>query len=123
MKTILIIEDDLLLLKAFELGLERLGFKVLYALDGREGIQKIESELFDLVITGLILPFNHGFEIVNKVKQLKGSDFPVIILDKVKNSSMIEEAYRIGVNKYFTKPFRPGELIESIHEIFSNTKK
>lgn len=110
MKTILLIEDEELILRALEFRLKRDGYNVIKAADGREGLHQIETNNFDLLITDMMLPFNNGLEVVGKVKRIKGKAFPVIVLSNVGLENTVLEAFKMGADDYITKPFSPAEL-------------
>jgi two-component system response regulator VicR len=110
MYKILIVEDESLILKALEFRLKRDGYEVIKAVDGREGLKMIESEDFQLMITDMMLPFNNGLEVVNKAKEVKGKNFPVIVLSNVGLENVVLEAFKLGADDYITKPFSPAEL-------------
>src|SRR6478752_1766724 len=97
---ILIIEDEELVLKSLEFRLKKSGYDVVKAIDGREGLKKIEEESFDLIITDIMLPFNTGLEIVNKVKTTTGKKIPVIILSNVGLEHVVLEAFKLGADDY-----------------------
>lgn len=110
MKKILIIEDEDLILKALDFRLRRDGYDVLKAPDGREGLKMIENQVFDLLITDIMLPFNNGLEMVNRIKTVKGNAFPVIVLSNVGLENVVLDAFKLGADDYITKPFSPTEL-------------
>lgn len=110
MKKILLVEDESLILKALEFRLKRDGYDIIKAVDGREALRMIETESFELVITDMMLPFNNGLEVVNKTKEVKGKDFPVIVLSNVGLENVVLEAFKLGADDYITKPFSPAEL-------------
>jgi DNA-binding response OmpR family regulator len=119
MKKILIIEDEDLILKALEFRLRRDGYDVIKAKDGREGLKAIGVEIFDLLITDMMLPFNNGLEVVNKTKELKGKDFPVIVLSNVGLENVVLDAFKLGADDYITKPFSPVELSVRVKRLLS----
>jgi DNA-binding NtrC family response regulator len=78
-KTILIIEDDLDVLSAFVKHLKLLGFEVIAAIDGMEGLKRIEAGGYDLVITDIVMPFVSGVGVVTALKK-KRPEVPVIAI-------------------------------------------
>ncbi len=67
--SILVVEDDQEVLKMLVRHLRHHGFHVIEAADGMEGLQKVESEEFDLVITDIVMPYVSGVGIVSRVKK------------------------------------------------------
>ena len=78
-KTILIIEDDLDVLSAFVKHFKYLGYDVMIATDGMEGLKKIDDGGYDLVITDIVMPFVSGVGVVTTIKS-KRPDIPVIAI-------------------------------------------
>jgi DNA-binding response OmpR family regulator len=106
----LVIEDEELILKSLEFRLKKSGYEVIKALDGRAGLQAIENENFDLVITDIMLPFNSGLEVVNRIKSSDKKHIPVIVLSNVGLENVVLDAFKLGADDYITKPFSPVEL-------------
>ena len=107
---ILVVEDEELMLKALEFRLKKDGYSIVRALDGRDAINKINEEDFDMIITDIMLPYNNGLEIVNHVKSKLGKKTPVIVLSAVGLENVVLEAFELGADDYITKPFSPTEL-------------
>ena len=78
-KTILIIEDDLDVLSAFIKHFKLLGYEVIIATDGMEGLKKIDAGGYDIVITDIVMPFVSGVGVVTTLKDKK-PDIPVIAI-------------------------------------------
>ena len=78
-KTILIIEDDQDVLFSFVKYLQMLGYDILVAEDGMEGLKKIEAGGYDLVITDIVMPFISGVGVVTTLKKQK-PEIPVIAI-------------------------------------------
>ena len=116
MKKILIIEDDEFLRKLIVSKIKEHGFNVLEAVDGEEGIKKIQEEKPDLVLLDLILPGAGGFEVLSKMKEDRGlSSIPVIILANLGQKEDIERGLKLGAVDYLIKAhFTPHGIIEKI---------
>ena len=117
MKTILVVENDDLIRKMIAARLRHDGFKTLNCVDGREAINMLEDSTFDLVITAIMLPHNNGLEVLAKVKELKGKNFPVIVLSKIDSENTIAESFRLGADDYMTRPFSPIELSHRVQRL------
>ena len=116
-KTILIIEDDKFLRELIAQKLTKEGYNISEAIDGEEGIKKIESEKPDLVLLDLILPGIDGFEVLSKMKENPNlSSIPVIILSNLGQKEDVEKGLKMGAVDYLIKAhFTPGEIIEKIN--------
>ncbi len=78
-KTILIIEDDLDVLNMLVKNLEYLGYSVISAKDGMEGLKRLETDEYDLVITDIVMPYVSGVGVVTALKE-KRPNIPVIAI-------------------------------------------
>lgn len=107
---ILIAEDEPIMLKTMELKLKRDGHQVSIANNGRDAIQLITDNDFDLVITDIMMPYTSGLEILGFVKSNAGKRIPVIVLSAMGQENVVVEAFNLGADDYITKPFSPNEL-------------
>jgi len=108
--TILVAEDDLIMLKTIELRLKKDGHNVIITQDGREALKKIEEFSPDLIITDIMMPFSSGLEIIEAVKKRNDKKIPVIVLSAMGQENVVLEAFQLGADDYITKPFSPNEL-------------
>lgn len=108
--TILVAEDELIMLKTIELRLKKDGHTVITTQDGREALKKIEELSPDLIITDIMMPFSSGLEIIGVVKKKEGKKIPVIVLSAMGQENVVLEAFQLGADDYITKPFSPNEL-------------
>lgn len=105
---ILLVEDDQLMLKTIILRLKKEGHEITSCTDGKEAIEQIENQIFDLIITDIMLPYVSGLEIVGIVKETTPT--PIIVLSSMGQEKTIEEAFELGADDYITKPFNLTEL-------------
>lgn len=115
-KTILIIEDDKFLRELIAQKLIKEGYEISEAIDGEEGIKKIQEEKPDLVLLDLILPGIDGFEVLSKMREDPSlAPIPVIILSNLGQKEDVERGLKLGAIDYLIKAhFTPGEIIEKI---------
>ncbi|MDQ6901993.1 MAG: response regulator [Bacteroidota bacterium] len=108
--TILVAEDEMMMLKTIELRLKKDGHKIILCQDGREAIKKIEELTPDLIITDIMMPYASGLEIIGAVKAKGGKKIPIIVLSAMGQENVVLEAFQLGADDYITKPFSPNEL-------------
>jgi DNA-binding response OmpR family regulator len=108
--TILVAEDEMIMLKTIELRLKKDGFNVIATQDGMEAIKKIEELCPDLIITDIMMPFLSGLEIIESVRKKMGRKTPIIVLSAMGQENVVLEAFQLGADDYITKPFSPNEL-------------
>lgn len=102
--TILVIEDDQFLTKAYQAKLSRVGMVVETAADGDAGMAKIQALKPDLILLDLMLPKKNGFEVLEQVQanaELK--NIPVIVLSNLGQDTDIEKGKQLGAVDYLVK--------------------
>ncbi|MCM3562573.1 MAG: response regulator transcription factor [Hydrogenophaga sp.] len=109
----LVVEDDDHIAHLLRFMLEREGYEVLHAVDGREGVRLIETGAVPAVaLLDVMLPFVDGFELVRRLRAQAGwADVPVVMLTAKTQESDIVRALDAGANDYILKPFQPAELL------------
>ena len=108
--TILVAEDELVMLKTIELRLKKDGHTVIATHDGREALKKLSEINPDLIITDIMMPFSSGLEIIGAVKKNGARNIPVIVLSAMGQENVVLEAFQLGADDYITKPFSLNEL-------------
>ncbi|WP_439883336.1 response regulator transcription factor [Pontibacter sp. MBLB2868] len=106
---ILVIEDDEMILRALEFRLKKENYDVEVARTGREALEKLKLNSYNLVITDLMLPFVMGMELLTYIKSIN-SELPVIVLSAADEEGTVLEAFQLGADDFISKPFSPGEL-------------
>ena len=112
---VLIIDDDAELCALLQEFLGRDGFEVAVALDGEQGLERAESEAFDIVVLDLMLPALDGFELLRRLRTV--SRVPVIILTARGEDEDRIVGLDLGADDYLAKPFNPRELVARIRAI------
>lgn len=108
--TVLVAEDEIIMLKTIEMRLKKDGHNVIVCQDGREAVRKIDEVSPDLIITDMMMPFFSGLEIIGAVRKKKGRKIPIIVLSAMGQENVVLEAFQLGADDYITKPFSPNEL-------------
>jgi DNA-binding response OmpR family regulator len=126
MPNILIVEDDEIMLKAIKSILNREGFKVFTAKDGKEAFEMINTTTFGILITDLMLPHTSGLEVVSKMRNQESTkNIGIIVVSAVGNQETISEAYQLGADEYLKKPITATALLLTIRKLIAdkNIKK
>lgn len=110
--SILVIDDESQIRKLLEITLEANGYKLLFAVNGKEGITMAASHQPDLILLDLGLPDEDGQDVLKKLRDWYHN--PVIILSVKSTEEEIVKALDSGANDYLTKPFRTQELLARI---------
>ncbi len=116
--SILVIDDEAQIRKLLEISLEANDYKVLFAVNGKEGIMMSASHQPDLILLDLGLPDEDGQVILKKLREWYQN--PIIILSVKSAEEEIVKALDSGANDYLTKPFRTQELLARIRTALRN---
>jgi len=119
-KKILAVDDERHIVRLIQVNLERAGYRVVTANDGREALKKIAEELPDLVILDVMMPYLNGFETLKQIRaNAKTRNLPVIMLTAKAQDQDVFQGYSFGADIYLTKPFNPVELLTFVKRIFT----
>ncbi len=119
-KLILVVDDEARMIRFVQYNLELEGFRVITAHNGLEAIEKVRTQLPDLVIMDVMMPEMDGFEALEHIRKI--SDVPVIMLT-VKNEDEDKHlAFTSGADDYLTKPFSPQELVDRVKAVLRRVK-
>ncbi len=119
-ETILIIDDELQIRRLLEITLSSNGYKIIQAVNGKEGLVAAATHRPSLIILDLGLPDIDGQEIIAKLREWFNK--PVIVLSVRSSETDIIRALDNGANDYLTKPFRTGELLARIRAALRATE-
>jgi CheY-like chemotaxis protein len=104
MKKILLVEDDVFLVKVYKSLLEKEGYSVIVLTDGVEVIDTVRKERPDLVILDLIMPGKDGFDVLGDLKgDSKTKNIPVYVLTVLRTKEDIKKVKNLGADEYIVK--------------------
>ena len=117
---ILLVDDEVPIIKVVSKRLEIEGFAVSVAMDGQEGVRKAHTERPDLILLDLMMPKMNGFE---ACAALKGDPatrhIPIVILSAKTQEEDERRALACGADAYFKKPFQAPILMEGIRKLLA----
>lgn len=116
-KRILVAEDNKLIQETLVFKLRKDGYEVVKAIDGKECVEYLRSEKFDLLITDLYMPFFSGHEIIATVRSEMKSDLPILVLSAAGAEETVLKAFELGADDYMIKPFSLSELSVRVKKI------
>lgn len=120
-RRILVVEDSPTQAQRAQLILRKQGFSVGWAPNGRDGLDKVRSEPWDLVVTDLMMPEMNGYELTRAIKaEPETRDIPVVMLTTKGDVTDIINGLGAGADNFITKPYEGAYLIERIEKIFRN---
>ena len=119
MRKILIIDDEPYILLMLKKMLERAGYEVDLASNGREAMEIFEKNSADLVITDIIMPDKEGLELILEMKK-QTPELKIIAMSgggRISPESYLECARHFGAEKVFQKPFKQKDLVRAVKQL------
>jgi DNA-binding response OmpR family regulator len=123
MKRILLIDDDSEVRRFLRVALERAGYEVLDADNGRSGVELFRRTPADLVVTDIFMPEKEGIE---TIRELRG-EFPEMKILAISGGipgldpeHYLSMARKLGADASLEKPFSQKQLLESINELLGS---
>src|SRR5262249_1721828 len=116
-------EDNMVNQKLAVRLLERQGHKVQVANDGRETLEAVAKQPFDLVLMDLQMPEMNGFEVtatIRKWEKEKGVQCPIIAMTAHAMKGDRERCLEVGMDGYVSKPIQVKELLEAIEKVVTS---
>jgi len=115
MKTILVVDDEKQIVEVISAYLEREGYRVIAAYDGKTALDMALKEKPDLILLDLMLPEINGFEICRLVRN--ESSTPIIMLTARDEETDKILCLEVGADDYITKPFSPREVLARVRAV------
>jgi two-component system, OmpR family, response regulator RegX3 len=109
---VLVVEDEPAYVDALTVGLEREGFEVAAAEDGRKAVAAFLARTPDIVLLDLMLPELSGLDVLRRIRS--ESEVPVIVLSAKDAESDVVTALELGADDYLTKPYSVRELVARV---------
>lgn len=119
---IVLAEDNSTLSLLLKYKLEKEGYELLIAVDGKQAIDLVESHNPDLILTDIMMPFFSGLEVISHVRNKLKKKTPIIVFSSAGQEDMVLKAFNLGASDFMTKPFSPNELVIRIKRLFSEYK-
>jgi len=119
-RRILVVDDEERMVRFIRLNLEHDGFQVIEAFNGMQAIEKVRSNLPDLVLLDVMMPDMEGFEVLRIIREV--STTPVIMLTAKGEEDDRVRGLELGADDYVTKPFSPRELVSRVRAVLRRTE-
>lgn len=119
---ILVVDDDVYMLKFLEAILKNQGFDVCVSSSPDEALVLLKQGIMDLAVIDIVMPGKTGFDIYKEVNTIN-SKIPIIFMTGLNNKDVRIEALRKGAQIYLKKPINPDELIAHVNGAITNFNK
>jgi two-component system chemotaxis response regulator CheY len=117
-KTILIVDDSEFVRSYHSYILEQAQFRVITAVDGSDGLEKLFSNACDLVLTDINMSNMDGYEFIRRVRaEGKYGVLPIVIVSTESEGKDKTKGFEAGANLYMVKPCSPETMVENIRMI------
>ena len=116
----LVVDDDANIRELLLQELTEAGYRVLLAANGREGVAIVRRERPDLIVLDVMMPEMNGFDVAAVLKNdPQTMDIPIVILSIVQDR---DRGFRLGVDRYLTKPIDTDLLFREVGALIEQTK-
>ena len=106
---ILVVDDEIKMRRVLQMILQKEGYEIVTSKDGREALQKVEEENFDLVLTDMKMPGLSGIDLLKKIRE-SDKEIPVIMITAYGTVETAVKAMKEGAYDYLLKPFEKDEM-------------
>ena len=118
---ILVVDDEADIRESLEILLELEGYQVELAQNATEGLRKIDSGNYDLILLDLMMPDRSGMEVLREVRD-KENDTPIFMITAYGSVEVAVNALKSGANDYFSKPWDNEKLIIEIDRMIARSR-
>lgn len=121
MARILVVDDEPEVLLLLTDILESVGYEVIRATNGVEGLKEFQRGDIDLIVTDIIMPDKEGLESIMDYKQLN-PDVKIIAISggaRIGPHTYLKMAEKFGARRVFSKPFRNKELLDAVEQLLA----
>ena len=116
--TALIVEDEEDIAFLLRFLLERNGFQVVHAADGKDALARLDGDPPGIAILDIMLPYHDGIEVLERLRALPHwRNVPVLMLTAKAREADIVRALELGADDYVTKPFQPEEVLARVRRL------
>ena len=113
-KHILVVDDEVSITEMMQFVLEDQGYDITTAGNGKEGLERIQAQKPDLIITDISMPDMEGIEFLRELKR-NGIGIPVIVMSgNIIGRKFLESARRFGAKGSVLKPFSKAQLLQEV---------
>jgi DNA-binding response OmpR family regulator len=113
---LLLVEDDPKVGAFLEESLSLEGFKLDWAHDGEQAIERVSDTPYDLILLDFMLPKKNGLEVAANIRS-RGNETPILMLTARDSAEDLQQINAAGVNGCMGKPFKLDDLLDRIHSL------
>ena len=114
---VLTVDDSRTILAMLHHTLSNAGFEVLQAEDGQQGLDVLNREKVDVIITDINMPVMDGIQFIKQIRAGGHNSLPILILTTETSQDKRDQGRAAGGTGWIVKPFDPEKLIQVIHKV------
>ena len=114
MATILLIDDEESVRMVFQVGLERAGYRVLTAENGKQGLRLFEHQAVDLILVDIFMPEMDGLELIPLLRKTRPANKIIAISGRSDQSNHLDTERYLGAHATLKKPLNLQELLHAV---------
>lgn len=117
-KTVLTVDDSRTMRDMLHLALSEAGYRVVQAVDGVNGLEVLEGEKPDVIVTDINMPRMDGFGFIEGVRRdNRHRAIPILVLTTESDAAKRTRAREAGATGWIVKPFNPAKLIDALRRV------
>lgn len=117
-KTILMIEDDDFIRELYQRQLEQSGFKMQSTASGKEGVELLDQNIYDLLMLDLNIPDFSGFQILEHLQKNPKKDMQIMILSNVAQDEYVQKGIDMGAQAFVIKStYTPSQVVAQVKDL------
>ena len=117
-KTVMIVDDSGIFRTVVKLALQKAGYGVVEAVDGKDAVGKLTGQKLNLIVCDVNMPNMDGLSFLRHLRGTGAYKFvPVIMLTTESQESKKAEGLAAGARAWITKPFQPSTLVEAVNKL------
>ena len=119
-KKIVLAEDNSMLSKLLKFKLEKEGYSLFIADNGKKTIELIEEHNPELILTDIMMPFVSGLEVISHVRNKLNLLTPIVVFSAAGQEQIVLKAFDLGATDFMSKPLSPNELVLRVKRLLSS---
>lgn len=116
-KKIVLAEDNSMLSTLLKFKLEKEGYSLFVAENGKQTIELIEEHNPQLILTDIMMPFISGLEVISHVRNILKLQTPIVVFSAAGQEKIVLKAFDLGATDFMSKPLSPNELLVRVKRL------
>jgi len=117
--TVLVVDDDPVIVKLLQVNFEMEGYEVITASDGEEGLQRARESMPDVMLLDVMMPKINGLQVASTLKgDATTAGIPIVLLSAKAQAADVQAGKAVA-DEYITKPFDPLELLDRVSKLIA----